>query len=562
MAKDILTGFGTRVGTPQNERATTTQTKNAAGGYVFAVTPLERLRRFLVLGTDAGTYYTKPRKLTKANVENLLKLVSTDHKAAVDTVVDVSLRGAAPRQNPTLFTLAALASIGTVEERAYALAQLNKVARTGTHLFEFVGYVEQFRGWGPALKRAVGGWYTGRTADKLAYQAVKYRQRNGWSHRDLLRLAHPQSGDPGTMSTLKWIATAATDENTPKLIEGFLKLRETENVTEVAKLVRQYGLTWEMLPDYALSSTDTWDALLDVGIPQTALMRQLPRLTRLGMLSPLGGRTGEVAARLVDMERLRAGRVHPVNVLIAQRTYASGQGTGSVWTPTTAIMDALDMAFYAAFGAIEPTGQRYMLALDVSGSMGTKIIDQAASKPGREKFFPISAREASAALALVTMATEKNTTTVGFTAGHNEWGFTATHNGWGMSKRNTPQVFPGLTSLAISPRQRLDDAVAAVSRLPFGDTDASLPIRYATENEIAVDTFIVYTDNETWAGPVHVHQSLEAYRRKTGIPAKLIVVGMTATECTIADPTDALSMNVAGFDAGLPQFISEFSRGL
>ena len=79
-----------------------------------------------------------------------------------------------------------------------------------------------------------------------------------------------------------------------------------------------------MLPDAALSEPAMWEALLDVGVPMTALMRQLPRLTRLGLLPAIGGRTQEVCAQLTDARRLRAARVHPISVLVAQRTYASG----------------------------------------------------------------------------------------------------------------------------------------------------------------------------------------------------------------------------------------------
>lgn len=62
---------------------------------------------------------------------------------------------------------------------------------------------------------------------------------------------------------------------------------------------------------------------------------------------------------------------------------------------------------------------------------------------------------------------------------------------------------------------------------------------YALAQGIEVDAFLVYTDNETWAGAVHPVQALKRYRQKTGIPAKLVVVGMTATAFSIADPNDA-----------------------
>jgi len=132
-----------------------------------------------------------------------------------------------------------------------------------------------------------------------------------------------------------------------------------------AQLVHRYRLSWEVLPDAALGQARVWDALLDAGIPQTALMRQLPRLTRLGMLPDLGGRTEGTSAQLTDPDRLRRGRVNPVNVLVAQRTYASGRsarGAGT-WTPTRKVVDALDAAFYQAFGTVEPSGKEYVRAV-------------------------------------------------------------------------------------------------------------------------------------------------------------------------------------------------------
>ena len=43
------------------------------------------------------------------------------------------------------------------------------------------------------MRSAVGRWYTGKTPRDLAYQVTKYQARDGWSHRDALRLAHPKA---------------------------------------------------------------------------------------------------------------------------------------------------------------------------------------------------------------------------------------------------------------------------------------------------------------------------------------------------------------------------------
>jgi 60 kDa SS-A/Ro ribonucleoprotein len=540
---DPLATISTRH-TPQSQPATSGQVKNSAGGYTFQVDEMARLRRFLVLGVDGGTYYAGAGELAKDNAAIVLELARTRTADLVAEIVAVSTAGRAPKQNPTLFALAAACSLGDDDGRRVALEALPLVARTGTHLFLFAGYVEQFRGWGRGLRRAVGNWYTTKTVEDLTYQVVKYRQREGWSHRDLLRLSHPATEDSDRQRVFDWACGRnaepdATAVELPALgvLEGWRRVQSATDPGRIAGIAAEHGLSWEMLPDAALNSPIVWEALLDKGMPQTALIRQLPRLTKLGMLAPLGPWAGKVAAQLADPERLRKARVHPVNVLVAQRTYVSGQsarGQGE-WTPSRPIVDALDSAFYAAFGAVEPSGKRLMLALDVSGSMGAAISGM-----------PITCREASTALALVTAAREVSYDIVGFTS---------TSGGWG--RRDA-----ALTSLSISPRQRLDDALRVVSSLPFGGTDCSLPMLHATNNNLQVDTFVVYTDNETWHGNIHPHQALRQYRERTGIDAKLIVVGMTATQFTIADPSDPGMLDVAGFDSAVPTLINDFARGL
>jgi 60 kDa SS-A/Ro ribonucleoprotein len=539
---DPLTMVNTRQ-TPQSEKAAPGQEKNSAGGFTFTVTDATRLRRFLVLGVDGGTYYVGAQDLAKDNAEVVLDYARNRTVELVAEIVAVSTAGRAPKQNPALFALAAAASLGDDEGRKTALAALGLVARTGTHLFLFARYVEQFRGWGRGLRRAVSDWYTTKAVQDLAYQVVKYRQREGWAHRDLLRLAHPETDETDRQRLFDWACgrnaepdAVAVEPPSLNVLEGWRRAQATTDPGRIAGIVAEHGLSWEMLPDAALNAPIVWEALLDKGMPQTALIRQLPRLTNLGLLSPLGGRAGQVAAQLSNPDRLRKGRVHPVSVLVALRTYASGHSArgSQTWEPSRPIVDALDAGFYAAFGAVEPAGKRMMLALDVSGSMTAPVSG-----------LPLSCREASAALALVTAATEPAYEIVGFTSSGSYW-------------RGTT----GLTPLSISPRQRLDDAIRSVSDLPFGGTDCSLPMLHALETGKQVDTFVVYTDNETYAGRSHPHEALRRYREKTGIDAKLIVVGMTATRFSVADPADPGMLDVAGFDTAVPTLITDFARGI
>jgi 60 kDa SS-A/Ro ribonucleoprotein len=546
---DPLTLVSTRA-TPQTEQTAPEQVRNSAGGYVFAVDDMTRLRRFCTIGVESGTYYASERALTLDNAQTVLRLARERTSDVVAEVVAISDAGRAPKQQPGLFALAACAKLGDAEGRRAALDALPKVARTGTALYLFAGYLEQFGGWGRGTKRAVARWYAERDLDGLAYQAVKYRQREGWSHRDLLRLSHPETVEVGRKALYEWIVRGTVGDDTPPLVRGFLEAQRATKVVDWTRLIAEHPLSWDMLPDAAVVEPKVWTALLEHDrVPATALLRQLPRLTNLGLLSPLGPTVRAVVDRLTDPGRLKRGRIHPISVLMALRTYQSGTSArgdrsraSATWRPSRPVLDALDAAFYAAFEAVEPAGKRTLIALDVSGSMGSS----AAGATG------LTARDVSAALSLVTAATEPATATVGFTGGGG--GF------WPIRNTN-PRDVSGLTPLGISPRQRLDDVIESVSHLPFGATDCSLPMRWAEAHGEQVETFLVLTDNETWAGPVHAHQALQSYRRASGIPARLVVAAMTPTEFTIADPSDSGMLDVSGFDSAMPQFVADFSAG-
>jgi 60 kDa SS-A/Ro ribonucleoprotein len=454
-----------------------------------------------------------------------------------------------------LFALAMAAGLGDVETRRAALDVLPRVARTGTHLFRFAQLVEGFRGWGRSLRRGIGRWYAEQRVGALAYQAVKYRQREGMTHRDLLRLAHPAASIGAGNPTLdvsaeqrrlfEWIVRGGDTDGLPRIVEGFACAQAAKTAAETAQLVREYGLPREALQSEHLTSPVVWEALRH-DMPSTALIRNLATMTRIGLLAPGSDATRLVASRLGDTERLRRTRLHPISVLAALRTYEAGHGARGrgEWAPVREIVDALDSAFYAAFAGVEPAGTRLLLALDVSGSMES---GQVAGVPG------LSPRDASAALALVTAATEPDWQIVGFYAGRGGWKVGTRRQWYGGED--------GLTPLAISPRQRLTDAVRAVSGLPFGATDCALPMLYARVRKLEIDTFVIYTDSETWWGDVDPAQALQEYRASSGVDARLVVVGMVASAFSISDPGDPGQLDVVGFDTATPQLIADFARG-
>jgi 60 kDa SS-A/Ro ribonucleoprotein len=119
---------------------------NSAGGHAFPVDDWARLDRFLILGSEGGSYYASERDLTRDNAQAVLRAIQADGERAVARIVDISVSGRAPKNDPALFALALAASSDDLATRRSALAALPKVARTGTHLFQFAELVQDVRG--------------------------------------------------------------------------------------------------------------------------------------------------------------------------------------------------------------------------------------------------------------------------------------------------------------------------------------------------------------------------------------------------------------------------------
>jgi 60 kDa SS-A/Ro ribonucleoprotein len=508
------------------------------GGYGFQVTDLERLKRFLILGHEGGTYYATQRTLTHESVDTIDRMLEADRggRTVVDTIVDISRGGRAPKNDGAVFALAYVAAQRHKypEAALYAMTKVTDVCRIGTHLFDFLNHCKNLRrGWGQSFKKGVGSFYA-RDPLALAKQVTKYGQRNGWSHRDVLRKCHFNTDDADLNQVLQYVTQNkkwfdAHMAGTAPVTEAAEYLSAVQEVqidgisnSRICDLIREFRLPREVLPTASLNDIAVWDALLE-NMPLTAMIRNLGKMSAIGLIKPLSDATGKVVSALSDTESLKRQRVHPVTLLLAQKVYNRGCGVrGSLrWTADQQVVKALDDAFYAAFDNVEPTGKKLLLGVDVSGSMtspclGTEII---------------SCREAAVVMAMLAARTEQQTFIHGFST-----------------------TFVDLNILATD---SLDSAMRKTAGLPFAATRVALPIEFATQQNLEVDAFCVYTDNETNRGP-HPSAALETYRQRTGRPAKFATFGFANSNFTVADPNDSGMMDFVGFDANAPTLLADF----
>ncbi|MEZ4633119.1 MAG: TROVE domain-containing protein [Deinococcales bacterium] len=322
------------VKTPQNLPIDSKQIANNAGGYVWELSPWQRLDRFLVLGTEGGSFYVSERQLTIEQAGHVVKLLSEDPTRVIERTVEISQAGRAYKNDPALFILA-LAFVQGGEAAKAAEIALPKVARTGTHLFNFISYVTSMRGWGRSLKRAVANWYQAKDLSDLSYQISKYQSRESWSHRDLLRLTHPKANN-GPRDALYQYIVSKEDKFTKanKLAHvqetwaDYLRLIQNlpqASQSEVIEGIKTHRLPREVIPTEMLTDASVWEALLEK-MPMTAMIRNLATMTRVGLLAPNSPAANLISERLSDKERLKAARIHPIAILAALMTYQAGQG--------------------------------------------------------------------------------------------------------------------------------------------------------------------------------------------------------------------------------------------
>ena len=329
----------------QRHQADPRQVINAAGGYTFTVDDLYRLHRFLTLGTDGGTFYTRAPDLTRDNADVVFRAAATDPVGWCGDRRGVDGRPGAAAE-PGAVRLAIAASAEDVDGGRAALAALPTVARTGTHLFLFASYVEQFRGWGPTLRKAVARWYTDMPIDKLAYQLVKYRHATAGATTTCCGLPSPGGvTEPARRMAFNWTARkgladypnraagagqpAASDRRRGAGLAGAdRRFRRGAGSVDGAGLGRHHQPgPWPVVGNAARrgSGRAAGVACADRSGPAADRVDAAAAAVDSAGCARWAIPAGSSPRSCRMRKRLKRARVHPINVLVAQRTYAAGQ---------------------------------------------------------------------------------------------------------------------------------------------------------------------------------------------------------------------------------------------
>lgn len=524
--------------------------RNDGGGYVFQKDVWTRLQDFLILGTEGGTYYADERKHTFQNVAVVRAALSTDGPRAVKLAVEISTArpARAAKNYPALYVVANALADPDVDTRRAAADAVPLVARTTDHLSHLYGYYKSFKGKpggrggvagnsAPVVRRAWVNWFRGQDPDRVAYQILKASQRktgDGEPFRpgDLLRLARPTPANEveDALFALAVGKRSAMDVSGHlSNAKAYYEAQRADTPAKAVRAINAYHVPWEFLPDKVLKEPAVWEALIPhLGI--TALIRNLARMTTVGALGPFKQGNIKVANRLTDRSALHSGRVHPFDLMLALKVYESGRAQPNpaaparTWTPVPEIVTALNAAYVLSFEVTERIPAEVVVATDCSGSMTGARVVHGGSTLG-------TAFGVGQAFAQILMRTCENAWPLDFDR----------------------HCYPS--------KIRSDTSLSELFRMDHnrgGATDCSAPIKWALENRIHADGFVLVTDNVSWAGQYHADHVLRDYRRVVNPNARVVVATVSANGATVGDPQDPGVLDVVGFDSQLPLLVSSF----
>lgn len=506
----------------QQIKAREDQILNNAGGYVFSIDDMNYLKRFLVLGVETNNYYVNKNQILNEASDRIKTIISTRGREVVDMLMEVSDLGLAPKNDPAIFILALCASDQNVETRRYALSKLEMVCRIPTHLYHFLAYVKNRRGWGRTLKRAVTKWFNNKTPKDLAYSLTKYAQRDGFSVSDALRLAKPVPvseehrviynyvtyTDKKKVNGREFLLEKANyfneSANYLKLIDRLPMMTESE----LCEVIERYAVPYEVIPTEKRTANIYKALVKKSGL--TWLIRNIRNIEKHSLFEDSD--VADLYASRFHKEALMKSRIHPINILM-----------GFGYTDNKLVNQTLNNAFYNSFLNVEKTGKRIYVGVDCSGSMSTRIDTN-----------NITSMQVAACLAMQFLRVENQLVVKGF----------------GDS----------MIDLNLKVDDDLYEVMRKMEELDWKTTDCSQPMLDAIKNKLLVDCFIIITDNETYAGKVHPFEALKQYRKWSGINAKMIVMATSTSGFSIADPSDAGMLDVVGFSSDVFQVINYFLK--
>ncbi len=223
------------------------QIANNAGGFSFPLPLEQEWMRYLIIGSKSenGNYYQSGGQISTCISRCILSAVENPAtcKRLISDLVDVSVKGRAAKQEMTMLALATvIVFTEDAECKRAGLDAIQQVCRIPTHWFMLLKYIRDLsqdkkkpgKGMGAGVRAAFTKLYTSRTGPELAVLMTKYKNREGWTHKDVISLLHINPSD-------------MHDDGARMVLEWFMKEDKPERKTRTGEVIPASNARTEFL---------------------------------------------------------------------------------------------------------------------------------------------------------------------------------------------------------------------------------------------------------------------------------------------------------------------------
>ncbi|GHC08790.1 vWA domain-containing protein [Thermomonas carbonis] len=417
--------------------------RNEAGGLAYVRTPESALALYAATGCLNGTFYASAAE----QLDKALALAAQCDPAFVARTAVYARQVAHMKDMPALL----LATLSTRDRELLAKA-FPLVVDNGRMLRNFVQIVRSGvvgrKSLGSLPKRLVRQWLERASVDAIVQAAIG----NQPSLADVIRMVHPKPVDPARQALYAWVVGKPFDiEALPAKLQAYEAFKRVP-VGQLPDLPFQYYTSLRL-------SAKQWRVLARNASWQT-LRQNLNTFARNDVFTD-GETVKALAATLRDPAKIAKARVFPYQLMMAY----TASGGGDV---PTAIREALQDAMEVATRQVPKLDGRVVVAVDVSGSMGSPVT-------GHRKGATTSVRCVDVA-ALVAACVQRS--------------------------NPDARVLPFDTDvrpLQLNPRDSVMTQAKQLASLCGGGTSISSPLARLNREGAIVDLLVIVSDNESWA---------------------------------------------------------------
>jgi 60 kDa SS-A/Ro ribonucleoprotein len=415
--------------------------RNEAGGLAYARRPEAALALFAATGCLNSTFYASDEE----QLEQALALCAQVEPGFVARTAIYARQVAHMKDMPALL----LASLTTRDGEALAKA-FPRVVDNGRMLRNFVQIVRSGRvgrkSLGSLPKRLVRQWLEQASVEAIVQAAIGAQP----SLADVIRMVHPKPADAARQALYAWVIGKPFDVAAlPAKLQAYEAFKKVA-VGELPDLPFQYYTSLRL-------NASHWKSLARNASWQTLRMN-LNTFARNGVFAD-STLVAELARKLRDPEQVRRARVFPYQLLMAYTA-------ASVDVPTK-IREALQDAMEVAIRQVPKLEGNVVVAVDVSGSMGSPVT-------GHRKGATTAVRCVDVA-ALVAACVQ----------------------------RTNPEarVLPfdtDVRDVRLNPRDSVMTQARQLAKLCGGGTSVSSPLARLNKEGADVDLLVLVSDNESW----------------------------------------------------------------